>query len=640
MIRRRMVSLALGCVCAALALAGSGHAGWAPQKAQAVASMNGLDLPALKKPITKRFVNTKLSEVLAWLSLEQFSFVADSSEFPGESSVTLNFRSQPLGAVLDAIADAFNGRWERKGEIFMLRPTAARGLGGIRSPFAPVGAESRPETVAPGVASTVPRIAELAPAPQGAATAPSGVLVPAEVGRPTAPGVISRSRGPGAAAIPGVSAPAEIARAQSLAPLARLRSPGAATMPVPAERFVTSPALIPNITRAIQSAPLAMPPGASAPLVPARVAEAIRGVATAPPLAVTSPAPITRGLQGGTTIIQDSKAHQEAMKEVERALKLAESEMKKLHESGEWKRAMEKAMAEARAVQGDEHKKAMDEARKAMAEAHKAMQNLPNSSEWKQAWENARQEIRKALKEGKVVENGKERKMTDKERQALEKTLKNFETIKMPDLKLDFKGLDKMQLEGLEKMKFIHPDHMKGLQMSPKTFVMPKIDSKVFAMPKDFKGRVFTMPSDDPEFKARNQQIQKHIEEMNERLKEMGIEGMKGHTFAMPKLDGKSFTFTTPKGDSKLFTVPPMKMEELKGLERVRPFMLDSRKMRIGELLGSLTASQKEKQEKQGYLTLADLTPKQRELLGSVPEEGNWTFSYSIDGKKLTIKNK
>jgi hypothetical protein len=27
-------------------------------------------------------------------------------------------------------------------------------------------------------------------------------------------------------------------------------------------------------------------------------------------------------------------------------------------------------------------------------------------------------------------------------------------------------------------------------------------------------------------------------------------------------------------------------------------------------------------------------------MLGDVPAEGSWTFSYSIEGKKLTIKNR
>lgn len=81
-------------------------------------------------------------------------------------------------------------------------------------------------------------------------------------------------------------------------------------------------------------------------------------------------------------------------------------------------------------------------------------------------------------------------------------------------------------------------------------------------------------------------------------------------------------------------------MPKLEGLPEGRLFGIDSRRMRINELLDSLTPAQKEKQAKQGHLTLADLTPRQREMLGDVPAEGNWTFSYSIEGKKLTVKNK
>ena len=160
--KRRMWSLAVGLVCAGMTLSVQGHAGWAPQRAQAVPSMSALDLAAFKKPITKRFVNAKLSEVLAWLSLEKFSFVADVSEFPEQGQVTLNFQAQPLGAVLDAIADAYHGRWERRGDIFTLRSSVpAYGvLGGpaiaIPAPARTRGPEAPAQVSISGTARTVP----------------------------------------------------------------------------------------------------------------------------------------------------------------------------------------------------------------------------------------------------------------------------------------------------------------------------------------------------------------------------------------------------------------------------------------------------------------------------------------------------
>lgn len=566
MIGRRMRSLAIGMVFAGMALSVSGHAGWAPQKAQTVASMSGLELPALKKSITKRFVNAKLSEVLAWLSLEQFSFVADASEFTQESTVTLNFRNQPLGAVLDAIADAFNGRWERRGEIFNLRPAASNALFG-------------PQSIMPAISGRT------VPAPM--------VEAPAQI----AP--LTRTRA--ADAIPPLAAPT---RADE-PPSASVRSMPGLIAPKVAEQIARAERIAPSAT--VREDVL---------FQQAKVAELMKGQSTAPVVSAKE-FPLIRSLAtpmvGATA--QGEKARQEAMREVERALRAAELEMKKLHESGEWRKAMEKAMAEARGLKGQEHQKAMEEARRAMEEAMKAMQNLPRSEEWKKAWSKAREEIQKALREGKVVENGKERKMTDKERAALEKSLESIDTIKVPEIKLDFEKLQKLN------KAFVMP------KLEMKEFVMPKIDSKVFVSPNLFN-RAFVMP-DDPQFKGRQEAIEKAIEEMNRRMKDM--KDPEGRAFVMPKIEAREFA------------VPRFKVEDLpklKELELARPFVLDSRRMKIGELLDSLTDAQKAKQERQGYLTLTDLTPKQRAMLGNIPDSGDWTFSYSIDGKKLTIKSK
>ncbi len=73
----------------------------------------------LDRHITKQFSNAPLAEVLAWLSLERVSFVADSDDESGKRRLTLNFVDAPLGDAVDAIAAALNGHWERKGQIFV-----------------------------------------------------------------------------------------------------------------------------------------------------------------------------------------------------------------------------------------------------------------------------------------------------------------------------------------------------------------------------------------------------------------------------------------------------------------------------------------------------------------------------------------
>ncbi|MBI5705807.1 MAG: hypothetical protein HZC36_02335 [Armatimonadetes bacterium] len=78
---------------------------------------------ALQKKITKRFANANLSEVLAWLSLQDLSFVADMGAFP-DRKVTFNFKNQTLKNVMDTIAETFGGAWSQKGDIYTLTPKA------------------------------------------------------------------------------------------------------------------------------------------------------------------------------------------------------------------------------------------------------------------------------------------------------------------------------------------------------------------------------------------------------------------------------------------------------------------------------------------------------------------------------------
>lgn len=58
------------------------------------------------------------------------------------------------------------------------------------------------------------------------------------------------------------------------------------------------------------------------------------------------------------------------------------------------------------------------------------------------------------------------------------------------------------------------------------------------------------------------------------------------------------------------------------------------------KLLDSITPAQWELSKKQGYLKFSDLTPAQRKLIGDVEASDDMTLSYSIDGKKITIKGK
>src|SRR5438105_10553875 len=96
----------------------------------------------LQRLVSGNFDNSSLSEVLKWLSGQGVSFVADGASLSGDAKLTANLQNQPLGDVMDAIADAFGGRWDRHGNIYTLH----RGNGY----WAPKGGEMREFEMAPG----------------------------------------------------------------------------------------------------------------------------------------------------------------------------------------------------------------------------------------------------------------------------------------------------------------------------------------------------------------------------------------------------------------------------------------------------------------------------------------------------------
>lgn len=107
----------------------------------------------------------------------------------------------------------------------------------------------------------------------------------------------------------------------------------------------------------------------------------------------------------------------------------------------------------------------------------------------------------------------------------------------------------------------------------------------------------------------------------------------KGGTYTVTSPDGKKQTITLKGGDTFAFSGPEGKAWEAKA----HGFAMTGEK--IKKLLGTLTDAQKELMKKQGFLTPADLTPAQRELLGDMGK-GDFELSFSVDGKNIRIKNK
>ncbi len=77
----------------------------------------------------------------------------------------------------------------------------------------------------------------------------------------------------------------------------------------------------------------------------------------------------------------------------------------------------------------------------------------------------------------------------------------------------------------------------------------------------------------------------------------------------------------------------------LKASEWISPNFMGRSNQNLKQLIDSLTPAQKELSKKQGYLHMHDLTPAQRGLLGITSTGGTFDMQFSIDGKKLSIKN-
>jgi hypothetical protein len=190
-------------------------------------------------------------------------------------------------------------------------------------------------------------------------------------------------------------------------------------------------------------------------------------------------------------------------------------------------------------------------------------------------------------------------------------------------------GIPKIHMKELEELGPEMHKHLSDIMKN-----IPEIDMKMLEGMGELKAIPKIKLEQMPELKDLDKKIREGVE-----LKLKGLEDLKG-------LDTKIH------GDLELKL---KNMEDLKGLEtKIRAGELEGLDKKIrGEvelkmkeldketkLMESLTPSQWEKHEKHGYLTPADLTPAQREILGDLPKNGNWSITYVIDGKKLSLRAK
>lgn len=80
--------------------------------------------PELQHTINHKFGNSTLDEVLAWMSLDEVSFVADAALSPATRKVSLDFAGVKLCDCMTLVATEVDGKWEKRGDIYMLIPAS------------------------------------------------------------------------------------------------------------------------------------------------------------------------------------------------------------------------------------------------------------------------------------------------------------------------------------------------------------------------------------------------------------------------------------------------------------------------------------------------------------------------------------
>jgi hypothetical protein len=114
--------------------------------------------PETTKLVSVRFVNAGVYEVLKWLQLQGFDYVATSQTIDPKITVTLNVENRPLKEVADTLALALGGHWERNGTMRIFKKgTSPFGSLSVPGEFNRVTPTRSPNLLPPAKALTVPK---------------------------------------------------------------------------------------------------------------------------------------------------------------------------------------------------------------------------------------------------------------------------------------------------------------------------------------------------------------------------------------------------------------------------------------------------------------------------------------------------
>ncbi|HTQ08850.1 MAG TPA: hypothetical protein VMI31_02145 [Fimbriimonadaceae bacterium] len=147
---------------------------------------------------------------------------------------------------------------------------------------------------------------------------------------------------------------------------------------------------------------------------------------------------------------------------------------------------------------------------------------------------------------------------------------------------------------------------------------------------KNFKGKNFGM--DDQSVKALQKQAEEMAKSAQKFREQIKIQGQDGNPF-----DGQ---IVTPLDQEQTQKLQKRAQELLKESEAQRGrFLVIGGQQDLAGLLNSLTAGQRAKIKKDGFLRYSDLDSHQKSMLGQMGEDGTWTLTYKSDKGSLTIKS-
>ena len=217
----------------------------------------------------------------------------------------------------------------------------------------------------------------------------------------------------------------------------------------------------------------------------------------------------------------------------------------------------------------------------------------------------------------------------EKMKDGVYKTKDGKEVRVFRDMK-DMSAADKAKWEKeMAKVKEFHKMDLKELQKLKEHSFKTKDGKEV-----RFYGDHHMSPEEQRKFELKMKEFGEKMRVFGDEMGKMRFEGPDVKVFGkmtdkQKKELEKGLRFKADGEHDRLFISP-------RGEGRFRVMEDDN----IRGLLKSLTPSQRERMNRQGYLNPSDLTNNQRKMLGSLPDKGDWTISYSLDGEKITIKGK